>query len=124
MGVFHIFKIVQMVPNRATHHIFVGLISSSYLSSFKRLSFKVRCSLFILSGITCDECSEFLVIDSLTKVDVERSFTKIDRRLAASSIPFLHYICCAIKMGKYLVKKQVSQLVSPVWRFQGNILIN
>ena len=22
MGVFHVFKIVQMVPNRATHHIF------------------------------------------------------------------------------------------------------
>ena len=22
MGVFHVFKIVQMVPNRATHHIY------------------------------------------------------------------------------------------------------
>ena len=30
MGVFHVFKIVQMVPNRVTHHI---VCSASYFSS-------------------------------------------------------------------------------------------
>ena len=30
MGVFHIFKIAQMVPNRATHHIYLCRTQTSY----------------------------------------------------------------------------------------------
>ena len=45
--------------------------------SFKLFSFIARCSLFILSSITCIECSEFSVVGSLTKVNVEGLLTKI-----------------------------------------------
>ena len=96
--------------------------------SFKQFSFKARCSLFMLSWITCIECSEVSVIGSLTKVDVKRPYhllmfffwwslvqifllfigsSEKYPRLAASSILLRHYICCTVEMGKYLVKKQV-----------------
>ena len=31
MGLFHIFEIVQMVPNRATHHICHDIVSTYFL---------------------------------------------------------------------------------------------
>ena len=34
MGVFQVFKIVQMVPNRATHHMFVRKICSKLVLVF------------------------------------------------------------------------------------------
>ena len=39
MDVFHVFKIVQMVPNRATHHIFVCRFAEGFVLSFQGASF-------------------------------------------------------------------------------------
>ena len=43
MGIFHIFRIVQMVPNRTTHHILALWYRGFKISSYLKLAvFEVR----------------------------------------------------------------------------------
>ena len=39
MGVFHVFYIVQMVPNRATHHIVVSLKTAVTVTDIMEVSY-------------------------------------------------------------------------------------
>ena len=49
MGVFHIFKIVQTIPNRATHHMY-GTSQSKYIAiaHMQNISFLCMCSEYLL----------------------------------------------------------------------------
>ena len=47
MGVFHVFKIIQMVQNRATYHIYDYLSISYYIRGVKKVrnySFEATCA--------------------------------------------------------------------------------
>ena len=61
MDVFHVLKIVQMVPNRATHHIFDGTILYCQLVSSKMLINPFHATDLFLYSLKASENLGFLI---------------------------------------------------------------